>query len=135
MPLVQRSARTVQTDALPGVRKSAAETPTSTGAGLAEAQGQTARAVGRLGETVTAIGTQRIAEHEAIARQQADELVQVAYSRQFDQFEQARLHDPQTGVFSTVKGQAALGLTETVVPEFDELSDRRQCLSLVHVPC
>jgi len=125
MPIVPRYGdRKVQTQALPGVRKSAAETPTSTGAGLAEAQQNTGEALMQAGAGVARMATAKVAELHALEVQKQDDFVHLAAGRQLNDFELAALHDPKTGAFHTVKGQAALGLDQVVGEKFDELADK-----------
>jgi len=123
MPMVPRApGRQVGTDPLLGVRKTAAETPLSMGAGLAEAQGQTADAVGRLGQTVTAIATRQVAEQHERELQRQDDVVDVAATNRVSDFLHAELNDTTTGAFHTVRGKDALGLTEAKTARFDEFA-------------
>jgi hypothetical protein len=118
MPVVRYGNRKVATEALAGVRKQAAATPTSEGVGLAQAQGEQAREVGQLGATVTALATQQFAE----SRKRAADVRLLNAERQMDDWERQLLHDPKTGAFHVVKGKDALGLTETVGGEYDQLT-------------
>jgi hypothetical protein len=125
MPTVRRyGGRQVATEALSGVRKSAAETPTSTGADLAQAQGEQARAIGRLGQTVTQIGLQRVAEQEEEARkgrELADHLAVREADTTLGKWENDRLWNQTNGAY-TRKGQDAMPLPAEVGGEFTELA-------------
>jgi len=126
MPTVSRyGQRKVVTEALPGVRKSAAETATSMGAGLAEAQGRQAQAIGELGATVTHIATRQIAEMEAEERKRADDVAAMEYDTALGQWGNKRVYDPETGAL-TVKGKDAMVLPEQVLGEFDQIADAHE---------
>lgn len=127
MPTVQRyGARKVSTAALPGVRKSAAETDISTGAGLAQAQGQagvqTGEALGRLGETAANVGLQlganELRQREE-ARKKHDALIDMTSQNQLDTAAATLVRDPKTGALLT-KGPATLGLTQSVLEKLDQ---------------
>lgn len=133
MPVVRYGARKVGLEPLPGVRKSAGATPESEGAGLAQAQGNAARVRGRaaaqvagaegaagLGEQVARIGLSEMTRLAGEARQHADETALMDFDRQTADFENAHLHDAETGVLNTVKGKDALGLAERITADFDE---------------
>jgi hypothetical protein len=127
MPTVSRyGGRKIGLDALPGVRKSAGETPQSQGAGLEEAKGQAARLTGRakqqtaeamagFGEQVAQIGVNLYTQ--AQARQSDADLLD--FDRQTADWENANLHDAQTGVLNTVHGKDALDLPDKVGTAFD----------------
>lgn len=118
MPVVQRyGQRQVGTAPLPGVRKTAAETPLSQGAGLAEAKahvaGQMAGAFGFLGQ----VG-QQIVEEEY---RRADEAALLEAENKLASWEHARLYDPERGALA-VHGKDSFGLPETVAGEYAEVT-------------
>jgi hypothetical protein len=122
MPTVSSyGGRKVATAALPGVRKTAAETPTSEGAGLAQAKAGTADALGRLGGTVAAVGIEGYRQSQAVKldeQRKAEDVLLLARSNQIDSFVTRRLYTPKTGALA-LEGEATLGLSETVGQEYD----------------
>ncbi len=120
MPVVRRAERQVGIGALPGVRKTAAATPESEGAGVALARADTGRAMAGFGETVAQAGIGTLAEIQARERRRADDVRVMAADRQLGEFELARLHDPEHGVLNTVHGPDTLGLDQRITAEFDE---------------
>lgn len=134
MPQVRRLQREVSTSPLPGVRKTAGETPTSRGAGIAIAKGEaavgSARALADLGGTVANVGGRLFQRSEAIrrqeaeqARQHANEVAVLNASNQLDAWELGTIHDPQHGAL-TVTGKAAFDLPEQVDKSFDEATGK-----------
>jgi hypothetical protein len=116
--------RRVGADALPGVRQTAAETPTSTGAGLEIARGQKFEQLAKVGQTITAAG-EKLGAEEAdriyYERVKADTLVNLKSANDLETWTATRLHDPKTGALLT-KGPATLGQTQQVLDEFDKTS-------------
>lgn len=122
MPVVNRyGSRKVGTEALMGVRKTAAETPESQGAGLAEAQGQQAESLGRLAGTVGHLATQRIAEMQQQERDRADRVAVQEADTALGKWENQRLYDSQTGAL-TIQGKDAMPLPEAVGGEFNQVA-------------
>lgn len=122
MPVVARYGnRKVTTDALAGVRKTAAETSLSTGVGLAEAQGQTADQIVRLGGAVAHLATREVADMAAHERARADQIALFDAETQLGIWENKRLYDPEHGAF-TIKGKDAMPLPETVGGEFNQVA-------------
>jgi hypothetical protein len=117
--------RKVATEALPGVRKMAAETNLSTGVGLDVAQGQAdatkwegiAGLASGAGRMATAAYT-KMADDE---RQRADEVALLEAENKLSRWEQQRLYDPATGALA-VKGKDAMPLPETVGGEFEKVA-------------
>lgn len=128
MPTVQRyGARKVATAAIPGVRKQAAETDISTGAGLAHAKGQaaalTADALGRLGGTAANVGLGIASDRLQVLEQEkkrATEVASLEWSNTFDKWENERLYG--AGGALSRKGRDAQGLPEEVGGEFDQVA-------------
>jgi hypothetical protein len=123
--------RKVATEALPGVRKTAAETPGSTGVGLAEAEtgaalkkgqaaGQRAEALAGLGGTVAKVGS-HLLEIQAQERERADDVALREAKNYLKRWEIDRLYNPEKGAL-TQKGKAALPLPEQIDTEFTELT-------------
>ena len=125
MPTVQTyGARKVASDSLPGARKSASETPTSLGVGLEHAKAQTAEVVGGIAGAVARLGAEQFTALEVRARERANDLAQLTSDRQLDDWERLKVHDPEQGVFHTVKGKDAVGMPSTVLADFDKEADR-----------
>jgi hypothetical protein len=122
MPTVRYGQRKVDTAPLPGVRKTAAETPLSEGAGLEQARAQTAETVANLGGTAARIGVQAFDAYQQQERQRADQIAVLNASNQLADFETQRLYDPDSGAL-TVKGKDAFDLPEKVRADFDQRAD------------
>lgn len=125
MPTVSTyGGRKVATERIPGVRKTAAETPTSEGAGLEEARAGKFGALARFGGTVAAVGEEAYKQANIVKQEEArkaDELVLLARGNELDSFVNKTLYDPQSGAL-TVKGEASLGLSQRVGDEFEKFS-------------
>lgn len=111
----------VDAAAIPGVRKTAAETPDSLGAGAALARARTAETIGEVGGAMARLGSARYKELVERERDQADELAVLTMQRKIGDWELKRLHDPVTGALA-VRGEAAMPLPEQVLGEFDALA-------------
>lgn len=105
MPVV-RAQRQVRPDALPGVRLTAAETPTSLGAGLEAAKAGTDQAIGAIGDNLARMGEGAFAQMHAEAAKNANDQLKIDATAKMDSVELA-IHDPQTGLY-TRTGQSAL---------------------------
>src|SRR5947209_703817 len=70
--------RRVQTEALPAARLTAAETPTSLGAGLAEAQAQRDQTIAGVAGIGTHLATEELTRAMEEERQKQDDLVDLA---------------------------------------------------------
>lgn len=125
MPVVDLyRQRRVGTNALPGVRMTAAETPLSQGAGLDAARAQKFESLAQLGSRVTALGQVigvEQADTVAYEKQKADTLVALKTSNDLDTWTATALHDPKTGALQA-KGPAALEVTGKVLDDFDQVS-------------
>jgi hypothetical protein len=120
MPTVARyGERKVDTDPLGDVRKRAAETDLSAGAGLAAAQGQSAEALGNVGGLAMHIGVQQVTAIVAEERKKADEVARLAWQNALGQAHNKLMYDPDAGAL-TVKGKAAMELPERVMTEFNK---------------
>jgi hypothetical protein len=127
MPVV-RASRQVQTGALPGARRTAAETALSQGAGVEEARAETSRSIAGIGNAIARPGysifardaaeTRRLQEEE---RRRADDLAVLAAENRLAEWERNRLYDPQQGAL-TVKGKDSFTLPETIEDEFGKLA-------------
>lgn len=122
MPTVQRyGQRRVGTAALPGVRRTAAETALSTGAGVERERGRTAQAFSSLAGQVAdvAIDTRgQLIEQET---RRADEVALLDAENRISTWEQQRLYDPEAGAFAQ-RGKNAMGLPETIAQEYSDLT-------------
>ena len=131
MPRVPTLTRTVDPVAIPGVRRTAAETATSRGAVVAEAEARLALTRGRnaqvvggaisdLGATVTGAGI-AIGQIALQERQRADEVALMEAENQLSAWERERLYNPQTGALAQ-QGKASFGLPESVAGEFNTVA-------------
>ncbi len=136
MPTVRRLERQVTTTALPGVRKTAAATAESEGAGLARARGQLeatkaegaaarAGAMANFADRVTQITGGLYAEMQESERRAADETALLEASNKLADFRNVRLFNPETGAF-TRKGKDAMPLPEEVLGAIRELDSTRR---------
>lgn len=112
--------RRVGTAALPGVRKTAAETALSRGAGLAQARAETGETIGQIGAGVARVGSNLFGQIQRDERDRADEVALLKAQNQLDAFELS-LHDPQSGAFN-LKGEAAFELPEKVGQQWRTLT-------------
>lgn len=121
MAIVPRIQRTQRLNPLPGVRKTAAETPLSTGAELARTQAQADLQTG----AAVAGGLRPWAAHfieiEEQAREQADQTAVLKARRRIADWKNARIYDPEQGAL-TRRGEAAMTLPEEVRDEYDKLT-------------
>jgi hypothetical protein len=125
MPTVRR---TVQTSALPGARRTAAETALSQGAGVEQARGETGLAIARVGNAIAQPGysifarnaaeTRRLQDEE---RRRADDLAVLGAENRLAEWERARLYDPKQGAL-TLKGKDSFELPEAIEEEFGKLA-------------
>lgn len=130
MPIVNGSRqRQVATAPLPGVRRTAAETPLSEGVPLSQAQAGTWHAAGTLGAEVehlggTIAGEQiRLADDRRRQREKdierADQVALWDTDNQLSQFVTDALYHPETGAL-TKKGPASFDTPEAVGEAFDQ---------------
>jgi len=120
VPTVQRYGnRKVGTDALPGVRGTATETPTSTGAGVAAAEQNRAEAGVGLAATVAHLATQQIAADVAKERRHANDVALLEASNAADAADNDFLYNPETGALGR-KGKVAQSLPEENRAAFDK---------------
>lgn len=110
--------RQVQTRALPGARRTAAETSLSTGAGLEEARARKFGVIGDVGDALTRTGTRLYARAVDEEREKANEVALLKASNALGAWKTRRLYDPENGAL-TRKGEAAQGLPEEVLPEWE----------------
>lgn len=118
MPQVPRVQRTIDYAPIPGVRKQAAETPLSEGAGLAEAQARTGEEIARTGGQMFGVAHGWIQKE----RDRADEVALLNAENTLAKWENQRLYDPQQGALS-VKGKDSFGLPEMVGGEYDSVAN------------
>lgn len=119
MPTVSRPVRQVRTAAIPGVRRTAAETPESLGAGLARAEGQTAEAAANLGDVVSRLGVSTYTEIQRQERQRAHDVAMLEADNALTKWTNDRLYNPEGGAL-TKKGKAAQALPEEVDGDFEK---------------
>lgn len=118
MPVV-RSERQIRSTPLPGVRKTAAETPLSTGVGVEQAKAGVGDAIARLGATASGIGTQMFAQIQQQERDKADQVAALAFDNQFAKFERGLYAE---GGALTKEGKDALGQPEEVAANFNKFA-------------
>lgn len=119
MPTVQLyGGQKVEPTALPGVRKTAAETPESEGAGLDLAQARGDETLAAVAGQGVALGASLVGHLREQARLEADQVAGMESMSDLSSFVDKRLYDPATGAIN-VKGKAALGLPEQVLEDFD----------------
>ncbi len=131
MPRVPTLTRQVAPTALPGVRRTAAETAASRGAGVFEAEAGlaltrgrnaqvTGNAIAGFGDTVARAGA--VLGQIAMAEQQrADEVALMDADNKLSAWERKRLYDPQGGALAA-KGRDSFGLPESVAGEFEKVA-------------
>ena len=121
MPVVESyGPRRIRRAPLPRVARSAASTALAEGAGLAQAQQETGRALGALGEGVGAAG-EALAKVVEAQRQETDDIARLGWQNELATFEQTVIYDPQTGALAQ-RGEAAFELPVTVEQAFNTLS-------------
>jgi hypothetical protein len=125
MPVARRAVRQVSLNPLPGVRKRAAETPESMGAGVARAQQQVGQSIAQFGGQVAGIAgdiAQTMIEQE---RKRADDVALLEAANQLDAWENETLWGDGTaehpGAMSR-RSKNALGLPEEVGKKFGEIA-------------
>lgn len=117
MPTVPRYERGVGTRPLPAARKSAAETPLSTGAGVSLARGRKLQQVADFGGVVERIGLTVYTGIQQQERDRADQVAALEWNNRYSEWKNKRLYDPQAGAF-TQQGKNAMGLPEQIATEF-----------------
>lgn len=124
MPVARRyGPRQVSLTPLPGARLSAAETPLSAGAGLAQARAQKFGALAQLGGVAASVGAQVYDHVVSQERDRADQVALLDAQNQIDDWENKRLYDPNDGALAQ-KGKDALGLPEEVNGEYRDLTGK-----------
>lgn len=122
MPTVPKPQRQVTLEELPGVRLTAAETPESQGAGLAEAQGEEASALAGAGAKTAAIGESMYGDVVRKQREFANQVVAIQSNSALTGWMDHRLNDPNTGALQT-RGTNAIGLPEQVMNDYNAYAD------------
>jgi hypothetical protein len=121
MPTVQRyGQRQVRTLALPGARRTAAETALSQGAGVEEARGAKFETIGRVGAGVAQLGATVYADLREKAQARANDVARLSWKNRLSQWETDTVYNTETGVMAT-RGAAANELPERVMGEFETL--------------
>ena len=111
----------VRTEALPGVRQTAALTEEAAGVGTERARAQRSAAIGELGSTVGQIGGALYTEIQRKAVERAEEVAATTAENGLGMWQVKRLHDPETGALN-VRGRNAMGQPEQVMAEFDQVA-------------
>ncbi len=133
MPVVRRNERAVSIGALPSVRKTAAATAESEGAGVELARGRAEaakfaaeatrqEAIGAFTATATRIGAGLFAEIQDRERNAANQTALIAADNRLSDWRIRRLYDPQNGALAQ-KGKDALPLPEQIREEFDHVAN------------
>ena len=113
--------RQVSTSALPGVRKTAALTPLSEGAGVAQAKASTFGAVANLAGGIASTALNVRDTMIAQETKRADEVALLDAGNRIDTWENQRLYDPTNGALA-LHGKDAFGLPEQVNDEYVKLT-------------
>lgn len=122
MPTVRKAeGRRVATEALPGVRRQAAETTLSTGVGIEQAKIRGAQAIGQTGDAAVGVGHALfgVALEE---RQKADLAAAYEADNKLAREKARLLYDPDAGALQ-VRGKAAMPLPETVGAAYEKYAD------------
>lgn len=123
MPQVARyGQRRVGTAALPGVRKTAAETPLSEGAGVQQAKAQRDQAIAGLAGTAASIGLETYSSLKEKSRVEADQTALLEAGNRLSEWENDRLYNPNGGAL-TKKGKDALDLPTTVLNDYETVTN------------
>lgn len=120
MPIVRRQ-REISQAPIPGVRKTAAETALSRGAGVAAAEAGKWDTVAGLGEVGLRIGVAQFAKLKQEERDKADEVAALGFSNQYAKFEADYFRHEQTGRLK-LEGKDALGVPEEFEESFQKFS-------------
>lgn len=124
MANVPRVTRRVFTEALPGVRRTAAETAASAGVGIAEAEGAAGEAIVGVGRTIGAVG-HVVSEIARVEREKADQTALLEADNYLSSWESQAVYDPEKGAL-TKRGKDAMGVPEAVGAEFEKRADAIQ---------
>jgi hypothetical protein len=110
----------VATQAIPGVRKQAAETPLSEGAGLDEAIAQKDEALGAdIGGPITRMGAALFEDTQKKARDAADQTAILKASNALSDWKDQYIYDPNSGAL-TKHGEDAFPLPEQTADAFHQ---------------
>lgn len=121
MPTVPAAQRQVALQEYPGATLTAAETPESQGAGIADAQGQIAQALTGAGAHAAALGEEMYG-HVVRERKRADMVAVTDGQTKLGEWKLQRVFDPNTGAL-TIKGKDAMDLPEKIRDEFNQQAD------------
>ncbi|HEY4659409.1 MAG TPA: hypothetical protein VIH11_07865, partial [Gemmatimonadaceae bacterium] len=121
MPIVRRAQREVGIGTLPGVRKRAAATPESEGAGVERARIDSSLALAGFGERVARAGVGVFARLQDDERQAANETALLKADNRLSDWKNARLYDPDRGALA-LQGEAAFPLPEQLRTDFDQVA-------------
>lgn len=125
MPTVRRYTRSATTAPLPAVRKTAAETAISQGAGVAAEQARSMATLADVGTGVARVGIGMFAQQEELRRREAekerrrtDTLAVLAGNDELNTWKQSTLYDAQKGLLQR-KGADAVNLAPLASAEFE----------------
>lgn len=121
MPVVRYGQPRVATERLPGVRRTAAETALSRGAGLHLERARTSETIAGVAGSLANTGLSKMSEIAREEREKADQVALLEAENRLSEWEQKRLYDPETGALG-VKGKAAMSLPDDLRTEFDQLA-------------
>jgi hypothetical protein len=120
MPTVNAyGSRKVATEAIPGVRRTAAETPESEGAGFQQARAQALGQIGQVGGEIYGAARAVWQQHQQIRLEElkrADDIAVLNAENQLSTWENTRIYGP-TGAL-TQQGKNAFGLPEQIATEY-----------------
>lgn len=125
---IARKQRTVDTSALPGARRTAAETAVSSGAAVASARAETFETVANIGRGVAAQGVRIYGRQQAEQRREAaeaksraDDVAVLAGDNRLATWMREKVYHPETGALAQ-QGPAAFELPEKLEQEFETLA-------------
>lgn len=133
MPTVRRAERTQTIGQLPGVRKTAAATAASEGAGAELALGraeaakfgaevQRQEAIGQFGAMVTRVGAAMFADISEKERQAANQTALINADNRLSDWRNKRMYDAQSGAMN-LRGKDALPLPEQIREEYNQVAN------------
>src|SRR4051812_12663793 len=113
--------RRIANDPLPDVRRTAAETALSQGAGVEQAKADKGEAIAGFGQGLTNMG-RAFGAIVAEERAKADDIANLEASNRLARWKNKRMYDPEAGALA-VRGKDSQALPEQVGGEFEKEAD------------
>jgi hypothetical protein len=124
MPVVRyRAERQVGTAPLPGVRRRAADTAESLGAGVAREKERTFEVAARVGQQVAGEAFNVAQQVVVKERETADRVARLDWNNRLAEWEQDRIEDPEHGAYTRM-GKDAQGLPEELDKDFADFTGK-----------